>query len=126
MVVVTDGRDEDNPGTGPGSVRNFQDVIDAAESVDALVFGIGVGLNVDRPVLTTLADASGGDAYFPEDGSQLEGEYRRIVENLRRRWIISYSSTNTSRDGAWRPVTIRTRDGRAVVHSRGGYFAPEK
>ena len=126
VVVVTDGRDEDNPGTGPGSVRNFQEVLDAAESVDAIVFGIGVGLNVDRPVLTTLAESSGGEAYFPEDVSQLEGEYRRIVENLRRRWIISYTSTNTARDGAWRPVTIRTRDGRAIVHSRGGYFAPEK
>jgi VWFA-related protein len=126
VVVVTDGRDENNPGTGPGSVRNFQQVLDAAESVDAVVFGIGVGQKVDRPVLVTLAESSGGDAYFAEDVSQLEAEYRRIVENLRRRWIISYTSTNTARNGAWRPVTIRTKDGKALVHSRGGYFAPEK
>ena len=37
-----------------------------------MIFGIGVGQNVDRPVLTTLAAASGGEAYFPEDVTQLE------------------------------------------------------
>ncbi|MEO7409479.1 MAG: VWA domain-containing protein [Vicinamibacterales bacterium] len=126
VVVVTDGRDEDNAGTKPGSRRTFEEVAAAAASVDAMIFGVGVGLTVDRNVLTTLATGSGGEAYFPEDVSQLEREYRRIVESLRRRWIISYESTNPARDGAWRPVTIRMKNTRAIVHSRGGYFSPEK
>jgi VWFA-related protein len=126
VVVVTDGRDEDNAGTKPGSARTFADVAKAAHSGGAIIFGIGVGQNVDRFVLSTLASESGGDAYFPEDIAQLEAEYHRIVENLRRRWIIGYESTNTKRDGAWRPVTIRVKDGTANVHSRGGYYAPEK
>jgi VWFA-related protein len=126
IVVVTDGRDEDNAGTKPGSSRTFTEVAKAARSVDAIIFGIGIGQNVDKHVLSTLAAESGGIAYFPEDISQLETEYRRIVENLRRRWIIGYESTNTKRDGAWRPVTIRMKNGTAVVHTRGGYFAPER
>jgi Ca-activated chloride channel homolog len=126
VVVVTDGRDEDNAGTKPGSVRSFADVAKSAHSGGAIIFGIGVGQNVDRFVLSTLASESGGEAYFPEDITQLEAEYHRIVENLRRRWIIGYESADTKRDGAWRPVTIRVKDGTAVVHSRGGYFAPEK
>lgn len=126
IVVVTDGRDEDNAGTKPGSVRTLKDVMAAARTGDATVFAIGVGQNVDREVLTTIAEESGGEAYFPEDVSQLASEYQRIVENLRRRWIIGYESTNTARDGAWRPVGIRLKGGSAVVRSRGGYFAPEK
>ena len=126
IVVVTDGRDEDNAGTKPGSVRTFKEVAAAAREVDAIIFAIGVGQNVDRDVLATLAADSGGEAYFPEDVSELEAEYQRIVESLRRRWIIAYESTNTARDGAWRPVAIRLRNGTAVVRSRGGYFAPEK
>ena len=126
VVVVTDGRDEDNAGTKPGSSRTFADVAKVARSGDAIIFTIGVGQNVDRAVLSSLASESGGEAYFPEDISQLEAEYHRIVENLRRRWIISYESTNTARNGAWRPVTIRMKDGTAVVHSPGGYLAPEK
>jgi VWFA-related protein len=126
IVVVTDGRDEDNPGTGPGSVRTFEQVQSAAESVGALVFGVGVGRKVDRAVLESLATATGGGAYFADDVSQLEAEYGRIVENLRRRWIISYTSTNNTRDGKWRSVSIRSKHSDAVIWSRGGYFAPEK
>jgi VWFA-related protein len=126
VVVVTDGRDEDNPGTGPGSRRTFDQVLQAAQEVDAVIFGIGVGSKVDRKVLEKLATASGGEAYFPEDVSQLESEYRRVVETLRRRWIISYTSTDGRRIGDWRLVEIRTRDANATIHSRGGYFAPGK
>jgi Ca-activated chloride channel family protein len=126
VVVVTDGRDEDNPGTGPGSRRTFDQVLQAAQEVDAVIFGIGVGSKVDRKVLEKLATASGGEAYFPEDVSQLEGEYRRVVETLRRRWIISYTSTDGHRNGDWRQVEIRTKDANATIHSRGGYFAPGK
>jgi len=89
-------------------------------------FGVGVGQKVGRRVLETPAAASGGEANFPEDVSHLEREYRRIVETLRRRWIITYSSTDSSRNGTWRPVEIRTKNPNAAVHSRGGYFAPEK
>jgi VWFA-related protein len=126
IVVVTDGRDENNPGTAPGSARTFDQVLLAARDVGAVVFGIGLGPKVDRTVLERLAAASGGEALFPQDAGHLEAEYQRVLQNLRRRWIVSYTSTNATRDGAWRPITIRTRDGRAVVHSRGGYFAPEK
>jgi Ca-activated chloride channel family protein len=126
IIVVTDGRDEDNPGTGPGSKRTFEEALAAAREVDAVVYAIGVGPKVDHEVLVTLADATGGEALFPEDASQLETEYRRVLQNLRRRWIISYTSTDSVRNGAWRSVTIRTKDEEAVVRSRGGYFAPGK
>jgi len=126
IVVVTDGRDEDNPGTGPGSSRTFDQVLQAAHEVDAVIFGIGVGQKVDRRVLEKLATASGGEAYFPDDVSQLESEYKRVVETLRRRWLIAYTSTDDRRNGEWRPVEIRTKDASAVVQSRGGYFAPGK
>jgi VWFA-related protein len=126
VIVVTDGRDENNPGTAPGSTRSFADVLKAAREVDAVIFGIGVGPHVDRAVLETLADATGGEAMFPDDASQLETEYRRVLQNLRRRWIVSYTSTDPTRNGAWRPIVIRTKDEAAVVHSRGGFFAPGK
>ena len=69
---------------------------------------------------------SGGAAYFPQDVSILAADYRRIVENLRRRYVITFTSTNSTRDGAWRDVEIRTRTPGTIVNSRGGYFAPDK
>ena len=126
IVLVTDGRDENNPGTAPGSKWTFEQVQASAREVDVAIFAIGVGPNVDRRVLETLAAASGGEAYFPQDVSQLDTDYRRVLETLRRRWIITYSSTDTTRNGEWRPVEIRARDENIVVRSRGGYFAPRK
>jgi Ca-activated chloride channel family protein len=79
---------------------------------------------VDRPVLEQLAAESGGDAYFPSDVSELDVQYRRILENLRRRYVIAYTSTNSTRDGAWRKVEISSRVPDTRVRSLGGYFAP--
>jgi VWFA-related protein len=126
VVVVTDGRDEDNPGTGPGSTQSFDDVLRYVKEIDAVVYGIGIGTKVDRSRLEMLAAASGGQAYFPEDASQLDEPYRRVVEHLRRRWLLAYTSTNSKHDGSWRSVEIRTDSPNAVVRSRGGYFAPDK
>ncbi len=126
VVVVTDGRDEDNAGTGPGSVRKFDDVLRLQQESGAMVFGVGLGARVDRAPLETLARISGGQAYFPLDAAALGEQYRRIVENLRRRFAVSYPSTNGTRDGGWRKVEIRVRSSNLVVLSSGGYFAPAR
>ena len=126
VVILSDGRDENNPGTGPGSVHTFTDVLNAIRGVDAMVFPIGLGNNLDRAYLERMGELSMGEAYFPADVTELDANYTRILENLRRRYVISYTSTNDSRDGAWRKVEIKSlRDG-VVVESRGGYFAPNK
>ena len=109
VVVMTDGRDENNPGTGPGSVHTFEQVLERLKSVDATVFPVGLGAQIDRPVLEQLARASGGEAYFPQDVSTLGRDFNRILETLRRRYVVSYTCTNSTRDGAWRKVDIRSR-----------------
>jgi VWFA-related protein len=123
-ILVTDGRDENNPGTAPGSVHGFEEVLELMKQADVTVFAIGLGPNVDREVLERIAAESGGESYFPLDVSELEDQYRRVVENLRRRYVISYTSTDPTRDGAWRPVEIASRIPGTVVISKGGYFAP--
>jgi Ca-activated chloride channel family protein len=126
VVLLSDGRDEDNAGTGPGSARSRKDVLAALRETDATIYPIGLGSRVDREFLERLAAESGGAAYFPEDVSSLRDDYARIVEELRRRYLVSYTSTNAVRDGAWRAVRIKTRQPELTVRSRGGYSAPER
>jgi len=64
--------------------------------------------------------------FFPNDVSELADQYRLVVEALRRRFAVSYLSTNEKRDGAWRKVEIRVRSSNLIVSSAGGYFAPGK
>jgi Ca-activated chloride channel homolog len=125
VVVMTDGKDEDNPGTGPGSVRRLDDVAKLIQESGALVFSIGLGTSVDRNTLQSIADLSGGRAFFPQEVEELASEYRRVVDDLRRRYVVGYTSSFIQRDGTWRDVRIRVRNAPdAAVRSSGGYFAP--
>jgi Ca-activated chloride channel family protein len=56
--------------------------------------------------------------------SSLAADYRKILDEIRRRYIIGYESTNRARDGRWRSVDIRSREEGVEIRSRGGYFAP--
>ena len=126
VVLLSDGRDENNPGTGPGSVHNQTDVLAALRETDAVIYPIGLGPRVDRALLERLAAESGGLAYFPNEVSSLRDDYARVIEGIRRRYVVSYTSTNAARNGSWRTVRIATRHQGTAVKSRGGYFAPEK
>jgi VWFA-related protein len=126
IVVLTDGRDENNPGTAPGSRHTLADIVERLERTDVAVFAIGLGPKVDRPTLEALAEVSGGESYFPSDVTLLTDDYRRVIEDLRRRYIVSYTSTNPARDGRWRSVELTSKVDGLVITSRGGYQAPAK
>jgi VWFA-related protein len=124
IVVVTDGRDENAASNGPGSAQSWEEVVGQLEQTNATIYAIGLGANVDRARLQTLAQKTGGRALFPSDVTTLAASYRKIVDELRRRYVIGYESTNSERDGQWRKLDIRTRDRSVTVRSRGGYYAP--
>ncbi len=123
VVVMTDGRDENNAGTAPGSRQTLAEVLEMAREVDATVLPIGLGTNLDRAGLERLADISGGLAHFPSDASELHAQFARTIENLRRRYVLGYTSTHIARDGSWRNVEIKSRSANHVIRSRSGYFA---
>jgi VWFA-related protein len=126
VVVLTDGRDENNAGNGPGSTTTFDQLLQTLRETQTAVFTIALGSNVDRPHLEQIAKESGGNSYVPETVDALPAEYARIIEELRRRYVVSYTSTNGARDGGWRVVDIGTARPGLMVRSRGGYFAPEQ
>ena len=128
VVVMTDGRDENNAGDGPGSIRRLEDVKKYLKDSGATLFAIGLGTNVQRDVLQELADVSGGRAFFPSDVTELPREYRRVIDDLRRRYVVGYTSSHIQRDGTWRKVEIRARTApdATIRTAGGGYFAPAK
>jgi Ca-activated chloride channel homolog len=127
IVAMTDGRDENNPGTAPGSTRTLSDVKRQLKESGTTMFAIGLGTKVDSAPLKELAGLSGGRALLPQDVSELGNEFQRVVEDLRRRYVVGYTSTNGERNGHWRNVGIRLKDAPQVtVRSAGGYSAPER
>jgi VWFA-related protein len=127
IVVMSDGRDENNAGNGPGSRRSQDDVLKLVKDSGAMIYAIGLGANPDRVVLQKMADLSGGRAFFPADVKDLPGEYRRVIDDLRRRYVLGYTSTHIERDGSWRKVEIRLKNAPdATIRTTGGYTAPAK
>jgi Ca-activated chloride channel family protein len=124
VVVVTDGRDENAASNGPGSLKQWDEVLQKLEQTEATVYAVGIGSHVDRARLQQLAGKSGGAAYFPTTAASLAADYHKILDEIRRRYIIGYQSTNRARDGRWRSVDIRPREKGVEIRSRGGYYAP--
>ena len=125
IVVLTDGRDENGPGTAPGSRHTAAEVLDHVRDLDVTVYGIGLGSKVDRDVLESVATTSGGESFFPETVEELGAQYRRVISHLRQRYVAGYESTNAARDGHWRKVEVVARNPQLRIHSRAGYSAPE-
>jgi len=127
LVVMTDGRDENNAGNGPGSTRTLNDAMKDLKASGTTVFTIGIGTKIDTSSLEQLATLSGGRALFPQDVSQLRGEFQRVVEDLRRRYVVGFTSSHVEHDGSWREVRIRLKSAPEVtIQSSGGYEAPAK
>jgi len=124
VVVMTDGRDENAASTGPGSTRRWDEVLATARATGATVYAIGFGTKVDTAKLDELTRLTGGEAYYTNDITQLGQHYQRVVDDLRRRYILAYTSSNPDRNGEWRTVGIKTVDPALKVRSPGGYFAP--
>ena len=122
-MVVTDGRDENAASTAAGSIATWDMVIGAARAMDVTVYAIGLGSRVERDRLQQLADLTGGEAYFTDDLASLDAEYRRVVEDLHRRYVLGYASTNASATAPGGRSNCAAAKG-LRLRSRGGYYAP--
>ena len=60
---------------------------------------------------------SGGAATFPADAGELEAEFTRVLDELRRRYVVGYTSTNSKRDGGWRQVVVGARQPGITIRS---------
>jgi Ca-activated chloride channel family protein len=141
MGVYLDGASEDegrkilvlySDGGDTRSTISFGDLMTLIRASDATVYSIGFlehsrGRIEERARLTQIAEATGGQAFFPTTMKDIEAAYDKVVAQIRAQYSLAYSSTNTKQDGAWRKVEIKiTRPefkGMKVL-SRRGYFAP--
>jgi Mg-chelatase subunit ChlD len=94
VVLLSDGRDENNAGTGPGSARTRNDVFAASRETNATIYPIGLGSHVDRELRERLAAESGGAAYFPRM-SQTYATTREDRGESAPPPLVSYTSTNS-------------------------------
>lgn len=133
LLLITDGDDT-------ASEKTFEDAIRASEESNATIYAVGVYSDDDREhdkkmvrrskkVLTELAEATGGQAYFPDRLDQVTPICEEVAKEIRNQYTLGYYPANTSHDGAFRPVQVKVIPpngrGKLAVRTRSGYFAPK-
>lgn len=124
LVLYTDGGDT-------RSTLTFGDVMTLIRASDVTIYTVGFLDNqsssvktVQRARLAQMAEATGGQAFFPSAMKDIETAYDKVVAQIRAQYSLGYSSTNTKADGQWRKVEIRVKRPDVRIQSRKGYFAP--
>ena len=125
LVLYTDGGDTH-------STISFGDLMTLIRASDVTVYSVGFlehsrGRIEERAHLMQIAEATGGQAFFPSTMKDIDASYDKVVAQIRAQYSLAYTSTNTKQDGAWRKVEIRvTRPDLkgSKILARRGYFAP--
>jgi VWFA-related protein len=128
LVVVTDGNDND-------SSTSMDELIKTAQQSEVLIYSIGLLTDESwgearkaKRALKALADATGGETWFPKDVDDVGAIARQVAKDLRSQYVIAYSPLNQAMDGSYRQIRITVRaKSSPVVRTRSGYYAaPDK
>jgi VWFA-related protein len=126
IILLTDGQD-----TSSRLTRST--AIDEAIRDETVVYAIGIGDSkhyggVDKDALRTIAERTGGRAFFPKKEDDLQAAFEQIEQELRSQYLVTYTSSNKKRDGAYRKMSIEIvnpelRKEQLKLMYRPGYFA---
>lgn len=133
LLIVTDGEDT-------YSRANIRDAIDIAQRTETTIFaistkagflatvpGVEAGQVADKKDkdLLTLAEETGGAAFFTGDMLSLERSFTRISKELRAQYLVTYNPTNKRYDGTFRKIDVKLseRSGDLKVRTKRGYKA---
>jgi Ca-activated chloride channel family protein len=122
LVLVSDGTDT-------ASTSNFNDILGRVQASNVVIYTVAVVDPLERSntkVLKQLAQASGGEAFQPENAAEIVSVLRHIARDIRHTYTIGYEPGDAKRDGTFRKVSVvvRSSDGRRLnVQTRTGYVA---
>jgi len=118
IVVISDGDDT-------FSRADLKDAIDIAQRTETTIFGISTkagflgtvpgveaGTVKDKgdKSLTQLCEDTGGEAFFTGDMLALERSFKKISDELRSQYLITYKPANQNYDGRERKIEVRFTD----------------
>jgi VWFA-related protein len=124
MILLTDGEDQ-------GSQLRIKDAIEAAQKSDSIVYVLlcadrgfyGFGGYSGEGEMKKLTQETGGRVI--EVGNKFEKlkeAFDQIAHELRSQYNIGYTPINKAKDGTFRKVEIRSKEG-YKIQARSGYYA---
>ena len=124
LVVVTDGVDNE-------SLITQEALVKAAQQSGVLIYAVGLLSDEDRGdaskarhELTALAEATGGETYFPKEVSDVDRVAHLVAHDIRSQYTIQYTPSNAAMDGTFRQIKVAVNaPGHLTARTRNGYYA---
>jgi VWFA-related protein len=121
IVLVSDGDDD-------YSRVLESEAIKMCQRAETIVYTISTDTSPTKDkgddVLQAIADATGGQAFFPRRIDDVALGFRNIEEELRSQYLLVYTPADFKRDGAFRTIYLHSLDSSYTVRTKKGYFAP--
>ena len=125
LIVFSDGEDT-------SSLVSFEEVLDLAKRSETAIYAIALrgndvqakGFREAEFVMRTLAQETGGRAFFPARIEDLAGVYSQIADELASQYTLGFTSANQRRDGAWRRLVVQVSRANITPRTKKGYYAP--
>jgi len=114
VVLCTDGRDT-------ASWLDPDEVLESAKRSNAVIYTVAAGRARRWKPLTELADATGGHTIEIESSKDLTPEFRKILEDFRSRYILTFVPSGVD-EGGFHRLDVRVRRGGVAVKARPGYI----
>ena len=121
LIVLSDGGEN-------GSDATLNDVIDAAQRAETLIYAIlytdgGFGSAEGRNIMQRLAKDTGGSYFEVSKKLPIDQVYALIEEDLRSQYSLGYVSDRPARGAEFRRIQLTVKRPGLVVHSRDRYWA---
>lgn len=124
LVVVTDGADN-------SSNISLEALLKVAQQSEVIIYAVGLLSEEERgeahsaqKALNALAHATGGEAYFPKEVSEVDRIAHQVARDIRSQYSIQYTPSNAAMDGTYRQIKVAVNaPGHPTVRTRSGYYA---
>jgi len=71
-----------------------------------------------------MAEATGGQVFYPPSVEEISNSFTKIEEELRSQYALTYTPADFKTNGAFRPIYLYCHNTHYQARARKGYFAP--
>ena len=125
LFVVTDGEDNASNENLEQAIKQLQ------EENGPSVYAIGILGDEEHPkrakrALETIAQRTGGIAFFPKTLDEVDEISRTVAHDIRNQYTIGYKPTRPRGEGGFRAVKVEAKakgHNKMTVRTKSGYYA---
>jgi VWFA-related protein len=114
LIILSDGLDT-------LSWLTAEAVLETAKRSDAVVYAVSTRRRPKESFLSDLAELTAGSLFEVEFTENLPAVFLRILNEFRRRYLVTYIPKGVSEDG-WHRLEIRVKNRSAKIRARPGYM----